>query len=299
MQTVQEQKIDLVLISEPYKHLNGQPWETDSTTKSVIWSCGKLSFQGVVNNGNAGFIAASVDGIRFYSCYAPPSLTIVDFIDLLDRLTDDAKQYYPVAIAGDFNAWVVDWGSKLTNARGKEVLEAFSTLYVVLLNSGDTPTYTKGDASSIVDITFVSSSLIRRNCDWRVMDLYKSSNHNAILWEVSIDQNPRRPVKKFDVTGWKVKSSDPSTFVAALNDEPITTGSAEEKIKNRMKRVAQTCMPRKRDMNQRPPVHWWNDHISALVERPHQLTAERVSQEKKNIPAGLSVAQLGGASRRV
>ncbi|GBP95659.1 hypothetical protein EVAR_67865_1 [Eumeta japonica] len=201
VQTVREQKIDLVLISEPYKHLNGQPWETDSTTIAVIWSCGKLPFQGVINNDNAGFIA-SVDGIRFYSCYAPPSFTIVDFIDFLDRLTEDAKQYYPVAIAGDFNAWAVDWGSKLTNARGKEVLEAFSTLDV-LLNSGDTPTYIKGDASSIVDLTFVSCSLIRGNYDWRVMDLYKASDHNAILWEVSIDQKPRRPAKKLDVTGWK------------------------------------------------------------------------------------------------
>lgn len=104
MQIVREQKLDLVLISEPYKHLGGQSWETDCTTKAVIWSCSKLPFQSVVNNGSADFVAASVYGIRFYSCYAPPSLTIVEFMDFLDRLTEDAKQYYPVAIAGDFNA---------------------------------------------------------------------------------------------------------------------------------------------------------------------------------------------------
>ncbi|GBP65565.1 hypothetical protein EVAR_87541_1 [Eumeta japonica] len=299
MQTVREQKIDLVLLSEPYKHLNGQPWETDSTTKAVIWSCGKLPFQGVVNNGNAGFIAASVDGIRFYSCYASPSLTIVDFTDFLDRLIEDAKQYYPVAIAGDFNAWAVEWGSKLTNARGKEVLEAFSTLDVVLLNSGDTPTYNKGDASSIVDLTFVSSSLIRGNYHWRVMDLYTVSDHNAILWEVSIDKNPRRPAKKLDVTGWKVKSFDPNTFVAALNDEPITTGSAEEKIKNLMKRVTQacdTCMPRKRGMNQRPPVHWWNDHISSL--RKESLKKRRISQRGYRRPNSAELVAEYKSARR-
>lgn len=104
MQTVRELKLDLVLISEPYKHLNSQAWETDITTKAVIWSCGKLPFQSVVNNGSAGFVTATVDGIRFYSCYAPPSLSIAEFTDFLDRLTEDAKQHHPVAIAGDFNA---------------------------------------------------------------------------------------------------------------------------------------------------------------------------------------------------
>ncbi|GBP72848.1 hypothetical protein EVAR_48832_1 [Eumeta japonica] len=55
---------------------------------------------------------------------------------------------------------LIKWtGAKQTNARGRELLEAFSTLDIVLLNSGDRPTYTKGDASSIVDLTFVSTSL--------------------------------------------------------------------------------------------------------------------------------------------
>ncbi|GBP42972.1 hypothetical protein EVAR_96469_1 [Eumeta japonica] len=76
-----ELQVDLVILSEPYKHLAGQPWETDVTTKAVIWACGNLPFQSAVNNGSAGFVAASVDGIRYYSCYAPPSLSIAEFTD--------------------------------------------------------------------------------------------------------------------------------------------------------------------------------------------------------------------------
>lgn len=279
MQTVRELKLDLVLISEPYKHLSGQPWETDSTTKAVIWSCGKLPFRSVVNNGSAGFVAASVNGIRFYSCYAPPSLSIVEFTDFLDRLSEDAKQHHPVAIAGDFNSWAVDWGSRHTNARGKALLEAFTALDVVLLNSGDTPTYAKGDASSIVDLTFVSSNLARGNYKWRVMDIYTASDHNAILWEVSNDQNPRRTTRKVNTIGWKVKSFDPCDLVTALNSVPIIAGSAEEMTKDLMRRVTQACdicMPRKRGMNRRSSVHWWNDHISAL--RKECLKKRRISQ---------------------
>ncbi|XP_036231721.2 putative 115 kDa protein in type-1 retrotransposable element R1DM [Bactrocera oleae] len=276
---VRELKIDLVLISEPYKQLTGLPWETDITTKAVIWSCDKLPFQSVVNNVSAGFVAAPVDGIRFYSCYAPPSLTIVEFIDFLDRLTKDAKQYYPVAIAGDFNAWAVDWGSKYTNARGKALLEAFTTLDVVLLNSGDMPTYTKGDASSIVDLTFASSSIARKNCDWRVLNIYTASDHNAILWETANHQSPRRSNNQLNTIGSKVKSFDPSALLVSLDSDPIITGPAEDKTKDLLTRLTRACdvsMPRKRDNNQRPSVHWWNDRISTL--RAKCLKKRRISQ---------------------
>ena len=279
MQTVHELEPDLVLIAEPYKHLSTQPWESDSTTKAVIWSCGKFPFQSTVNNSSSGFVAASVDGIRFYSCYAPPSLSIVDFADFLDRLNEDAKQYHPVAIAGDFNAWAVDWGSRRTDVRGGALLEAFTALDVVLLNSGDTPTYAKGDASSIIDLTFVSSSLARGNSNWKVMDIYTASDHNAIIWEITSNQSRRRSIRQLNAIGWKVKSFDESTMVIALDRDPITGEGAEEKATNLMKRVTQACdasMPRKRGINQRPSVHWWNDHISVLRKECHKK--RRISQ---------------------
>ncbi|XP_046624766.1 uncharacterized protein LOC124307289 [Neodiprion virginianus] len=279
IQTVRELELDLVLIAEPYKHLSTQPWESDSTKKAVIWSCDKLPFQKAVNNREAGFVAAWVDGIRFYSCYAPPSLSLEQFIDFLDCLTEDARQHFPVAIAGDFNSWVVDWGSKLTNARGKALLEAMATLDVVLLNTGETPTYSKGEASSIVDLTFVSSSLTRGSYSWVVMNTYTTSDHYAVLWEVSTGQSPRRATRQTDAVEWKVKAFDPGTLIIALDSNPTTTGSAEEKAKELMKRVTQACdacMPRTRGMNHRSSVHWWNDNISTL--RKECFKRKRISQ---------------------
>ncbi|XP_068990439.1 uncharacterized protein [Neodiprion pinetum] len=229
IQTVRELELDLVLIAEPYKHLSTLPWESDSTNKAVIWSCDRLPFQKAVNNREAGFVAAWVDGIRFYSCYTPPSLSLEQFIDFLDCLTEDARQHFPVAIAGDFNSWAADWGSKLTNARGKALLEAMATLDVVLLNTGETPTYSKGEASSILDLTFVSSSLTRGSYSWVVMNTYIASDHYAVLWEVSTGQSPRRATRQTNAVGWKVKALDPATLIIALDSNPNTTGSAEEK----------------------------------------------------------------------
>ncbi|CAD6216895.1 GSCOCG00012895001-RA-CDS, partial [Cotesia congregata] len=194
-------------------------------------------------------------------------------------MTEDAKQHHPVAIASDFNSWAVDWGSKLTNARGKALLEAFTALDVVLLNSSDTPTYTKGDASSIVDLTFVSSSLARGNLNWKVLDIYTASDHNAILWEISNDQDTRRTSGLPNHIRWRVKSFDAGTLTTALDNGPITAGCAEDQTKELMKRVTEACdasMPRKRGINRRPVVHWWNDHISVL--RKECLRKRRKSQ---------------------
>ncbi|GBP94343.1 hypothetical protein EVAR_65489_1 [Eumeta japonica] len=120
----------------------------------------------------------------------------------------------------------------------EELLEAFSTLDIVLLNSGDRPTYTKGDASSIVDLTFVSTSLAKGSISWVVLDIYTASDHHAILWETSKDRNLRGPIKQKHI---------------------------EDHTKALMMRVTQACdasMPRKR-------VYEFKT-CGTLVERPHQ-----------------------------
>ena len=46
--------------------------------------------------------------MHFYSVYAPPSLTINEFKELLDRLVMDARKYSHRVLAGDFNAWAAE-----------------------------------------------------------------------------------------------------------------------------------------------------------------------------------------------
>jgi len=46
-----------------------------------------------------------VNGIAFYSCYVPPSLTLPQAISALKEIAEDARESRPAVIAGDFNAW--------------------------------------------------------------------------------------------------------------------------------------------------------------------------------------------------
>jgi len=46
-----------------------------------------------------------MNGIAFYSCYVPPSLTLPQAISALKEIAEDARESRPAVIAGDFNAW--------------------------------------------------------------------------------------------------------------------------------------------------------------------------------------------------
>ncbi|XP_015120453.1 uncharacterized protein LOC107043446 [Diachasma alloeum] len=285
MQMMRELNLDFTMISEPYRYVGTQFWITDASRKAVIWACGMRPLQSTTSDGlHDGFVKAKFDGIHLYSCYAPPGLSIEEFMDSLDRLTEDVKKHFPVAIAGDFNAWAVDWGSKETNTRGQAVLKTMSALDVVLMNSGDEPTFKRGEATSIVDITFVSSTLAKGICSWRVVDVYTASDHRAILWEARTRQRVTMTPRKTNCIGWRVSSFDPSSYSIALNERPISGSNATKKADNIMKRLTEACdatMSMKHTTNLHP-VYWWNDMVA--VRRKECNTARRFAHRGRKKP---------------
>ena len=157
------------------------------------------------------FVRVKISGIHFYSFYMPPSMSQENFEKVLDRLVDDAKNRSPVAIAGDFNAWTVEWGDKETKERGQALLEAFSLLDLTLLNNGQKPTFIRGEANSMIDLTFVSSVLAKGNNCWEVSGIYTQSDHRAITWRVRRHQRPKNrqsQSRKKKFNGWKASAFD-------------------------------------------------------------------------------------------
>ena len=103
-QTVRDREIDLVIIADPYTRLNTQAWVTDATGITAIWSCKNRPFEDQLDITQKGFVKVKVGNVNLYSVSAPPSLTINEFKDLLDRLAMDARKHCPRVLAGDFNA---------------------------------------------------------------------------------------------------------------------------------------------------------------------------------------------------
>ncbi|XP_070064922.1 uncharacterized protein [Drosophila virilis] len=114
-QSIREINTDVAIICEPYKPIAGSGWVASKCGKAAIWSL-KSPVQ-EVRAANDGFVRAKINGITVYSCYAPPSWELRQFQTMLEEISEDARNRAPLVIAGDFNAWAVEWGSKDHTAR--------------------------------------------------------------------------------------------------------------------------------------------------------------------------------------
>ncbi|XP_041630601.2 uncharacterized protein [Drosophila kikkawai] len=161
-QSIRERGVDVAAISEPYRVGPGPYWAVDSSGKAALWSCGITPKRMADVRSERGFVRAKMAGWWMFSVYLAPSMSFEDFGDAVDRLAADARCHTPCLIAGDFNAWAVDWGSSLTNARGRTLLEAFSTLDVTLLNTGGRPHVSRrGYKADTLDIQAFAEHLQR------------------------------------------------------------------------------------------------------------------------------------------
>ena len=280
-QVTREERADIAIVSEPYRNHIDPNWIGDSTNKVAIWVCGNLNIRNKMNTPSSLFTWVEVDGMRIYSCYLPPSLTIDEFQRSLDSIVASARtSKLPIVIGGDFNAWATEWGSARTNYRGRLLLEAFGTLEVEIANTGTKPTFTKGHKSSIVDLTFIDPRLMDDGLGWRVSNRYTGSDHQAIIYQLQLT-NRTACRKNLNRTRWAPATFDHQTFLCVLEEVSIV-GTAEEKAQSLLKTLTAACdasMSIKKNTRGRPPVHWWNEDIAAI--RRECLQARRQQQRAR------------------
>lgn len=281
-QIICETCVDVAILSEQYKNINSAAWLSDSTGKAAIWACGKRAIEQISLTPEDGFVRAKIGGIFVYSCYARPSSTDDEYKQMLHRLIRDAEKHNPKIIAGDFNAWAVEWGSRFTNTRGRILLEAMSACDLVLTNSGNKPTFVARGLCSIVDLTFMSTALVR-NVEWSVSDIYTHSDHMAIIFSVN-NQSKRRQERQRNQNyiGWASKHLDRDTFIIEFSECIDLVGTAADKanqITAKLKRACDVAMPKRRVTENRKPNYWWNKEIADL--RKICLRARRRAQRAK------------------
>lgn len=157
-----DRNADLMLLSEPYLPPGGGNTAVilDESGKAAIKCCSPMYVQERATSPMRGIAYARVKGVHWYSCYAPPSDSPEQFEELLDTLVNHARGRRPTVIAGDFNAWATEWGSRTSNPRGRAVIDAMIILDLVLLNDGRKPTFINDRGMSHIDVTFVSRGLV-------------------------------------------------------------------------------------------------------------------------------------------
>ncbi|XP_037931330.1 uncharacterized protein LOC119666122 [Teleopsis dalmanni] len=267
-QTALELKTDVLIISEFYKSKETSKWVQDTTAKAAIWLGQDIVFEPTVLIQKEGLVLVRIRGIYVCSCYISPNISQERFEEFLDRLSGTIRNKTPIIVAGDFNAWAVEWGSSNTTRRGRALLETFTSLNLIQLNNGHSPTFDNGRGVSYIDLTFASPSLVRGS-QWNVTNHYTHSDHHAILFSLSLKEKfvLKKSQRKAQQIGWKTKYLDTEIMEFMTENMSFGVGDAFEKSNHLMKELCNVCdasMPRKGRGNGRPSNYWWTEEIALL-----------------------------------
>uniref|UniRef100_A0ABD2WEH8 Endonuclease/exonuclease/phosphatase domain-containing protein n=1 Tax=Trichogramma kaykai TaxID=54128 RepID=A0ABD2WEH8_9HYME len=152
--TISRLRIDVAILCEQYKNLAPpNTWLADADGQAAIWVQGGIPVQESPARVHPYFTWAQIGGIFFFSVYAPPRLSGIEFSALLANITEEARGKRPLVIAGDFNAWSTEWECRVTRLRAPILLDSLALLDAVLLNTGVVPTFNGRQGSSVVDLT--------------------------------------------------------------------------------------------------------------------------------------------------
>ncbi|KAK9687558.1 Endonuclease-reverse transcriptase [Popillia japonica] len=87
------------------------------------------------------------------------------------------------------------WGSPVTDKRGEYLMEWAAELNLSVMNSGNTPTFERGDTGSFIDdtgsfidITWATEGMVRRVNKWEVLLGEVYTYHHHIYFEVAQTQ---------------------------------------------------------------------------------------------------------------
>ncbi|CAB0039758.1 unnamed protein product [Trichogramma brassicae] len=140
--TISKLRIDVAILCEQYKNLApSNTWLADADSQAAIWVQRGIPVQERPSRVHPYFAWARIGGIFFFSVYAPPRLSAMEFSALLANITKEARGRRPLVIAGDFNAWSTEWGCRETRPQASILLDSLALLDAVLLNTGDVPTF--------------------------------------------------------------------------------------------------------------------------------------------------------------
>nr|CAI5835676.1 unnamed protein product [Callosobruchus analis] len=132
-----------------------------------------------------GYLVVHASSFRIYCCYSSPNVPLQDFKRYLDDLMDDAKSVGgEYIILGDLNVKSPQWGSPIADKRGLYLSDWIAQSDLVVHNTGNKPTFSRGLTQSYIDVTISTSNLAKDIDKWEVLDEESLSDHHFIYFEV-------------------------------------------------------------------------------------------------------------------
>lgn len=285
-QTTKELGIDIILGQEPNRS-KSKNLLCDINCDTFIYTNKQMAVKYI--HKDIGFVSVECTKLALISCYFSPNKDLEQYKDFLKRLQTyicNIKNKI-IVIGGDFNAHFTHGNTLASDERGRIFDQWAAVCGLVLVNEGDTPTFSGPQGTSIIDATLTSERHINYIKNWTVQEDYENlSDHNNILFEVNCTTDTmNRP----EMRGWKVTPAllnninlKPHDMIWDHNTDKNIT-SAETLVRA----LTDTCnnnFPAKTYKGpKRTPAYWWNDEVSEkrkeCIKCRRKLT--RINKTKK------------------
>lgn len=219
-------------------------------------------------------MAIKFGNVNIISCYISPNVSLADFENCLEDISGCARILSgQLLIGGDFNAHTTYWGCPNTNRRGASLERWAASFELRLLNQFGVSTCERPQGSSVVDLTWSSSTFIGNISDWIVrQDSESLSDHLYIDFCNSIVHN-KTSLNLVSNKRWNFKKMDRELFVASLeflssselSEETLQSAESYSKwLINIMLDACNVSTPRVSIKNAKRSVYWWSDEIADL-----------------------------------
>ncbi|XP_043270526.1 uncharacterized protein [Venturia canescens] len=277
-QIADERDADILILCEPYRRRMTQAYITNATETTAIWVRGATQLRVFDRGVGDDFVWARVGAVTCVSVYLTPNCTAAEFERKVALLEDGIRDLPgDVIVAGDLNARAIEWGMTETNRIGRLLLEMAARLDLVVVNTGNTPTYRRpGFGDSIPDVTMTSDRILPQLKRWQMVEDYTASDHQYIVFEVA-GRTVTRRTRPHRPPRWNLDKLDGRKFSEVLMavSAPVTKIPPELTGRQRVERLTDetaklidglcnSTIPKQRQIHKRRPQYWWTDEIAAL-----------------------------------
>nr|XP_023025340.1 uncharacterized protein LOC111513372 [Leptinotarsa decemlineata] len=194
--TAEQRDVHLVLLQEPNKaYATRQNLITDDNQDTAIFCRNKDA--GVESHDvGRGYAVVHFRSFALYNCYVSPNSTLRDFERIIDTIMNSIRTDKKAAVVvGDLNAKSYLWGYAVEDGRGEYIADWLNALDMAFGNSGNSPTFVRGNSESIMDITFATSTIFEKLVNWEVLQQESLSHHRYIYFEIEDERRAPRKTR--------------------------------------------------------------------------------------------------------
>lgn len=256
-----EKCIDIVIGQEPNKKSsNIDFWDSDMDCFINIYK-----HKNILNTiRGSGFVFVELPEFVVGSCYFSPNSDLESFNTLINNM-DNVFQTTnkDIILGGDLNAKSNIFGSVDTNPRGGILEDWISSRGLIVINTGNTPTFSGAQGTSLIDFTVATTNVSKKLNNWTVLEDYENlSDHHTITFQISVNL-PEPAIGGLPGASWVVPQKRLKVFqetvCTLLNN---TSWVGPEVFVSILKEACDKCFYKNRSRHPHLPVYWWNDIIS-------------------------------------